>query len=246
MALDISFAGAFLAGLLSFFSPCVLPLVPAYLCFLAGLSFGELEASSSGAVANRRLLIGRAGAFVLGFATIFILLGATASVFGQALTRWFDGLAVVAGLGLVVIGVHMTGLVRIGVLMREARTEIERRPAGLAGAYGIGLAFGFGWTPCVGPVLAAILMLSAAAETVGQGTLLLGFYAAGMGVPFLLAAAFAGPFLSWIARFRPYLVRAQAATGGILVATGLLIATGQMARVGGLLIELFPVFNQVG
>lgn len=246
MALDVSFAGAFLGGLLSFFSPCVLPLVPAYLCFLAGLSFGELEASGDGALAGRRRLVSRAGAFVLGFSTIFILLGATASVFGQALTRWFDSLAVIAGLGLVVIGLHMAGLVRIAFLMREARAEVERRPAGLIGAYGVGLAFGFGWTPCVGPVLAAILMLSASAETIGRGTLLLGFYAAGMGLPFLLAAAFAKPFLAWVGRFKRHLAGVQRATGVILVATGLLIATGQMARVGGVLIELFPVFNQVG
>ena len=110
----------------------------------------------------------------------------------------------------------------------------------------MGLAFGFGWTPCVGPVLAAILMLSASADTVGRGTLLLGFYAAGMGLPFLLAAAFGRPFLAWIGRFKRYLAVAQTVTGVILVATGLLIATGQMARVGGLMIELFPVFNQVG
>ena len=246
MALDISFAGAFLGGLLSFASPCVLPLVPAYLCFLAGLSFSELEASAAAGATGRGRLIGRALAFVLGFATIFVLLGATASALGQALRRWFDILAVVAGLALVVMGLAMTGILRLGFLMGEMRHEVSRRPAGLAGAYGTGLAFGFGWTPCVGPVLAAILMVSATSETIARGMLLLGAYAAGMGLPFIVAAAFAGPFLNWMARFRRHLGRLQVAAGLILVATGLLIASGQMARIGGFMLEMMPVFGRIG
>ena len=246
MALDISFAGAFLGGLLSFVSPCVLPLVPAYLCFLAGLSFSELEASAAAGATGRGRLIGRALAFVLGFATIFVLLGATASALGQALSRWFDILAVVAGLALVVMGLAMTGILRLGFLMGEMRHEVSRRPAGLAGAYGTGLAFGFGWTPCVGPVLAAILMVSATSETIARGMLLLGAYAAGMGLPFIVAAAFAGPFLNWMARFRRHLGRLQVAAGLILVATGLLIASGQMARIGGFMLEMMPVFGRIG
>jgi cytochrome c-type biogenesis protein len=246
MALDVSYAGALAAGLVSFFSPCVLPLVPAYLCFLAGVSFQDLQASAKGPATGRGRLVARAGAFTLGFSTIFILLGATASVLGQALTRWFDSLSVVAGLALIVLGLHLMGLLRFGFLMREARVETERRPAGLLGAYGIGLAFGFGWTPCVGPVLAAILMLSAAADTVGHGTLLLAFYAAGMALPFVVAAAFAGPFLAWMARFRRHLGRAQSVTGAVLALTGALIASGQMARLGALMIDYVPGFAGVG
>ena len=246
MALDVSFAGAFLGGLLSFVSPCVLPLVPAYLCFLAGLSFSELEASAAAGATGRGRLIGRALAFVLGFATIFVLLGATASALGQALSRWFDILAVVAGLALVVMGLAMAGILRLGFLMGEMRHEVSRRPAGLAGAYATGLAFGFGWTPCVGPVLAAILMVSATSETIARGMLLLGAYAAGMGLPFVIAAAFAGPFLRWVARFRRHLGRIQMVAGLILVATGLLIASGQMARIGGFMLEMMPVFGRIG
>lgn len=246
MALDVSFAGAFLGGLLSFASPCVLPLVPAYLCFLAGLSFNELEESAAAGAMARGRLIGRALAFVFGFATIFVLLGATASALGQALSRWFDILAVVAGLALVVMGLAMAGILRLGFLMGEMRHEVSRRPAGLAGAYATGLAFGFGWTPCVGPVLAAILMVSATSETIARGMLLLGAYAAGMGLPFVIAAAFAGPFLRWMARFRRHLGRIQMVAGLILVATGLLIASGQMARIGGFMLEMMPVFGRIG
>lgn len=246
MALDLSFAGAFVGGLASFFSPCILPLTPAYLGFLTGSSHGQIAGGEAADPGLRRRLVLRSLAFVLGFSVVFVLLGATASALGQAFTRAFDWLAVPAGLAIAVLGLHLTGLVTIPLLMREARAGMERRPAGLAGAFGIGLAFGFGWAPCVGPVLAAILLMAARTETLGQGTALLAAYAAGMGLPFVVAAAFAGPFLAWMARVRHRLATIQMVTGWAMVATGLLIATGQMPRIGGLLVEWVPIFGRIG
>ncbi len=246
MGLDISLLGAFLGGLVSFLSPCILPLTPAYLCFLAGISFEDLGADSQRALDGRQVLILRAVAFVLGFSTIFVLLGATASALGQALTRYFDILTIIAGLALIVLGLHMAGLLPLKWLMREARSEMNRKPGGILGAYGVGLAFGFGWTPCVGPVLAAILLLSAGADTIGRGTLLLAAYAAGMGLPFIVAAAFAGPFLRWMAALRSRMAVIQTVSGLMIALTGLLIATGWLARIGGLLLDLFPVFARIG
>ena len=151
---DVTWGGAFLAGLISFISPCVLPLVPPYLCFIAGVSLDELTQGSGGdGVATR--VIGSAVAFVLGFTTVFMALGATASVIGQSVTRHLDVLSVIAGFVIIVMGLHFLGLFRLGFLYREARIQVSRKPAGLIGAYLIGLAFAFGWTPCVGPVLAA-------------------------------------------------------------------------------------------
>lgn len=242
----MTFAGAFAGGLASFFSPCILPLTPAYLGFLTGSTYEQIAASGAAEAGLRRRLVLRSLAFVLGFSVVFVLLGATASALGQAFTRAFDWLAVVAGLAIAVLGLHLTGLVTIPALMREARAGMERRPAGLAGAFGVGLAFGFGWAPCVGPVLAAILLLAARTETLAQGTALLAAYAAGMGLPFVVAAAFAGPFLAWMARVRQRLATIQVVTGWAMVATGLLIASGQMPRIGGWLVELVPIFGRIG
>lgn len=243
---DLSLAGAFLAGIVSFLSPCVLPLVPAYLGFLAGASLSAISDTQAATRGVRRGLLIRALAFVAGFATVFVLLGATASLLGQALSRAFDGLAVVAGLLLVVLGVHMTGLIRIPLLMREARPHTDVQPTAIAGAYVIGLAFGFGWTPCVGPVLAAILMLSAGTDTIGRGVALLSAYAAGIGLPFILAAAYAGPVLRALSRVKRHLVTIERAAGIVLIVTGALIATGQMARLGGWLLEAAPWLGRIG
>ncbi|WP_439573036.1 cytochrome c biogenesis CcdA family protein [Phreatobacter sp.] len=241
----MTFAGAFVGGLASFFSPCILPLTPAYLGFLTGSTYDQIAGGVAEAGLRRRLVV-RSLAFVLGFSVVFILLGATASALGQAFSHAFDWLAVVAGLAIAVLGLHLTGLVTIPILAREARAGMERRPAGLAGAFGIGLAFGFGWAPCVGPVLAAILLMAARTDTLGQGIALLAAYAAGMGLPFIVAAAFAGPFLSWMARVRHRLATIQTVTGWAMVVTGLLIASGQMPRIGGWLVEIVPLFGRVG
>jgi cytochrome c-type biogenesis protein len=243
---SISIPGAALAGLLSFASPCVLPLVPPYLCYLAGVSFEELSHSGEakrGAVRGR--IIFAACCFVLGFSTVFVALGATASVIGSALRQYSDILSVVAGLVIIVFGLHFLGLFRISLLFREARLE-ARRPAGPLGAYVMGLAFAFGWTPCIGPALAAILSLAGREDSVVQGAGLLAVYSAGLGIPFLVAAAFAGAFLRLAGRLKARMGMIEKAMGALLVVTGLLFLTGQMSVMSFWLLETFPALGRLG
>jgi cytochrome c-type biogenesis protein len=243
--LDVSLGGALLAGLLSFVSPCILPIVPPYLAWLAGVSFDELKDTEPGAAQKRRVVIA-ALAFVLGFATVFIALGATASVVGRTIAQYFDTLSVVAGIIIIVMGLHFLGVFRIGMLYREARVQVARKPAGMVGAYVIGLAFAFGWTPCVGPVLAAILFIAGSEGSAAQGALLLAAYSLGIGIPFVLAAVFASRFLGWAARFKRHMHKVEMAMGALLVATGILFITGQMATISFWLLETFPIFQTIG
>jgi len=244
MVFDITFGGAFLAGLLSFLSPCVLPLVPPYLCYLAGVSFEEFSSQQTSTA--RREIILKAVLFVLGFSTVFIALGATASTLGQAIAEYFDALAIIAGVILIVMGLHFTGLFRIALLFREARFHIGGKSASWAGAYLVGLAFAFGWTPCVGPVLAGILFMASAEESILQGALLLAVYALGIGVPFLLAAIFSSVFLGFMYRFRKHLGRIEKVMGGLLIVTGILIMTGSMNEIGFWMQEAFPALGKAG
>lgn len=244
MTSNVTFLGTFAAGVLSFVSPCVLPLVPPYLAFIAGASLDELE--SSGFDRARRRIFGSALAFVAGFATVFVTLGASASVFGQLVRTHMTTLAVVAGLAIIVMGLHFLGAFRIPLLYREARVQVSRRPAGPIGAYVVGLAFGFGWTPCIGPVLAAVLGVAASRDTVGQGALLLGVYAGGLGVPFLVAAAFSQPFLRLMTRFRAHMGTIEKITGVLLIATGVAFLTGGIEKLAFWLIETFPALSAIG
>ena len=243
--LDVSLPGALLAGLLSFISPCVLPIVPPYLAYLAGVSFEELRDENARAGRERRI-IAAAIAFVLGFTTVFVALGATASVVGQTIARYFDVLSIIAGVLIIVMGLHFLGLFRIGLLYREARVQVERKPAGFLGAYVMGLAFAFGWTPCVGPILAAILFIAGADGTALRGALLLAVYSLGIGVPFILAAVFASRFIGWAARFRKNLPLVEKVMGGLLVLTGILFMTGQMSAIANWLLQTFPAFTDLG
>lgn len=246
MIQDITILGAVFAGVLSFVSPCVLPLVPPYLGFLAGVSLEQLTGESEeGGEASRRVFIS-AVAFVLGFSTVFVLLGATASFLGQFVRTYIDYLGYLAGAAIIVMGLHFLGLLRIGFLYREARVHVDQKPAGLLGAYVIGLAFGFGWTPCVGPILAAILFVAGTEDTVVRGALLLSAYAIGLGIPFLIAALFAGPFLQFMKRFRKHMGLVEKTMGGVLVLTGVMFLTGQMATLSYWLLETFPVFSSIG
>ena len=244
---DISIAGAFMAGLLSFLSPCVLPLVPPYLCFLAGVGIGELS-GSSGRLEPRqsRRIVMMAGAFVLGFTTVFVALGATASTIGAVVTAYFETLSIIAGALILVMGLHFLGWLRIPLLYREARFQTERKPASMVGAYLVGLAFAFGWTPCVGPVLATVLMVAGAEGTAARGATLLAAYSLGIGVPFLLAAVFAGPFLNLMARFRRHMPVVEKTMGAALVVTGLLFMTGTMPVLAGWLLQTFPALGTIG
>ncbi|MEJ8474572.1 cytochrome c biogenesis CcdA family protein [Roseibium algae] len=242
---DISVSAAFLAGLLSFVSPCVLPIVPPYLCYLAGVSVAELKNEDGNAATSRRIILSSV-AFVLGFSVVFVALGATASVLGQTIARYFDTLSMVAGIIIIIMGLHFLGLFRISLLFREARIHVERKPPGLLGAFLMGLAFAFGWTPCVGPVLAAILFMAGSTGSMAEGGLLLASYALGIGIPFILAAAFASRFLGWAQRFRKHMGTIEKIMGGFLVLTGVLFITGQMSAIAFWLLETFPVFSQIG
>lgn len=249
---DISIWGAFIAGLLSFISPCVLPLVPPYLAFLAGVSMDQLTgAAEAGEGVERKARDGSgvflaALAFVLGFSTVFVLLGASASVLGQLVSRHIQVLGYVAGVMIIIMGLHFLGVFRISLLYREARFHVDRKPAGLIGAYFIGLAFAFGWTPCVGPILATILVVAGSEDTVFQGALLLASYALGIGVPFLLAALFAAPFMRFMVHFRKHMALVEKAMGLLLVVTGIAFLTGQMANLSFWLLETFPILSSVG
>ncbi|MEX3008122.1 cytochrome c biogenesis CcdA family protein [Hoeflea sp. TYP-13] len=243
--LDVGFGAAFVAGLLSFVSPCVLPIVPPYLAYLAGISFQELSDESLERDTARRIMLSSV-LFVAGFTTVFVALGATASVIGQSLARYFDTLSIMAGILIIIMGLHFLGVFRIGLLYREARVDVQRKPAGLIGAYVMGLAFAFGWTPCVGPVLAAILFVAGAEDTIFRGAGLLATYSLGIGIPFILAGAFAGRFIGWANRFKRHMHKIEISMGGLLVVTGILFITGQMQIIAQWLLETFPGFANIG
>jgi cytochrome c-type biogenesis protein len=245
MDVDVTVGGAFLAGLLSFVSPCVLPLVPPYLCFLAGTTLDQLT-GEDGERAPRLPVFLAALAFVLGFTTVFVMLGASASVIGRTVMQHLDLFGYIAGAIIIIMGLHFLGLFRIGLLHREARVHVAARPAGIAGAYLVGLAFAFGWTPCVGPVLAAILFVAGTRDTVGDGAVLLGIYSLGIGLPFVLASLFAGPFIGLMRRFRAHMGKVEKTMGVLMVLTGVMFLTGQMATMSFWLLEKFPALGQIG
>jgi cytochrome c-type biogenesis protein len=243
MGLDVTAGGAFLAGLLSFASPCVLPLVPPYLAYMGGISVDELQGKAGGA---RWRVLAAALCFVAGFSSVFVALGATASTVGQAVSAYLGLLGYFAGAIIALMGLHFLHVIRIPWLDRTARVGVAHKPAGLVGAYMVGLAFGFGWSPCVGPVLAAILLIAGAQESAGEGARLLFIYSLGIGVPFLVAAGFAGAFMRWSARFRTRMALIEKAMGALLVAAGVLIFTGQMPALAYWLIETFPALGRIG
>lgn len=241
MSLDITLPGAFGAGLLSFASPCVLPLVPAYLGFLGGVGRGV-----SGNGATRGRLVSLSAMFVAGFSSVFILLGATASQLGQWLAVHAPALTIAAGGMLILFGLHFLGLLRIPLLYGRLAPNVARAPAGLAGAYLVGLAFGFGWTPCVGPILSMILILAGTEDSLAKGMLLLGAYAAGIGLPFIVAAAFSTGFLRWSAAMRSRLGLVEKASGVLLVVTGVVFIGGWMPELSAWLLDAFPTLGAIG
>jgi len=247
MAIDVDILGALGAGALSFLSPCVLPLVPPYLCYMAGVSVDEFRAAPAAQErAAKRALIGASVAFVLGFSTVFIGLGAGASSIGRLLRAWQEPLAIAAGLLIIVMGLNFLGLVKIPLLSREARFQTEGRPASPLAAYVMGLAFAFGWTPCIGPVLGPILTLAGGRETIGEGALLLAVYSLGLGIPFLLAALFSGLFMRFLGSFRVHLGRIEKAIGALLVLAGIFFITGGVQSAAYWLLEAFPSLGRLG
>ncbi len=237
--LDVSFGGAALAGLLSFLSPCILPMVPFYLSYMAGLSVKELRDGGTIAPGAQRRLIVQAVAFALGVTTIFVLLGLGATALGRTFVQWKETLSWVAGGILIVFGLHFLGILKIGLLYREARVQTQTRPTTLIGAYVMGLAFGFGWTPCVGPALAAILMVASGMGELWRGGALLLVYGLAMTLPFVIAAVFAAPFLGWVARHRALMGHVEKAMGVMLIVFGILIATNSVNIIADWLIRNF-------
>jgi cytochrome c-type biogenesis protein len=246
MTLDVTFGMALLAGIISFLSPCVLPLVPPYLCFITGASLEQLSEREGSMAVQRRRTVLAALFFVLGFSTVFILMGVSASYVGQLLRAWLPVLAQVAGVFIILMGLNFLGVFKLGFLSREKRYHAETRPAGLVGAYGVGLAFAFGWTPCIGPVLAMILTLAATEQDMARGAGLLAVYSAGLGIPFLLAAAGIGTFLGFFRRFRSQMRNVERAMGLLLVLTGVMFLTGYMQAFSYWLIEQFPWLATIG
>jgi len=244
--LNVTYLGALTAGVLSFLSPCILPIVPPYLCFIGGVSLDDLEGEANDVRAARIRVVSAALAFVLGFGTVFVLLGAGAAMAGNVISENAHILAPIAGGIIVILGLHFLGVLRIGLLYREARFHVQNKPVGLLGAYVVGLAFAFGWTPCVGPILAAILFVAGSDPNPWVGASLLGTYAAGIGVPFILAAFALGAFLRFKNRFRTYMGAVEKVIGGLLVLTGILIMTGSMAEIAQWMIETVPSLGQVG
>lgn len=248
MAIDIGFLSAIGAGAISFLSPCVLPLVPPYLCYMAGVSVEDFRAEGGAAVKSgtRGALLITSMAFVLGFSTVFIALGAGASTIGRLLRVWQEPLAFVAGVLIIVMGLNFLGVLRIPFLSREARFQTQGKPASALAAYVMGLAFAFGWTPCIGPVLGPILTLAGGRETVGEGAALLAAYSFGLGIPFLIAALFSGAFMRFLGRFKVHLGRVEKAMGAMLVLAGVFFLTGGVQTASYWLLETFPALGQLG
>lgn len=248
MAVDISILTALGAGALSFLSPCVLPLVPPYLCYMAGVSVDDFrnDKESSEAMRNRIRLLMTAFTFVLGFTTVFVALGASATSIGHLLRQWQQEMAIAAGLIIILMGLNFLGLIRIPFLSREARFQANSAPATPLGAYVMGLAFAFGWTPCIGPVLGPILSMASVQASVADGVFLLFVYSMGLGIPFMLAALFSGRFMRFLARFRMHMGKVEKVMGVLLVLAGILFLTGGMQAFAYWLLETFPILGKIG
>lgn len=248
MAIDISYLTALGAGALSFLSPCVLPLVPPYLCYMAGVSVDDFRkgGAATEAAHNRIRLLLTSFAFVLGFTTVFVALGAGASSIGAFLRQWQQEIAIVAGLVIIVMGLNFLGVIRLSMLSREARFQARSAPATPLGAYIMGLAFAFGWTPCIGPVLGPILTLAGSKASVLDGASLLAIYSLGLGIPFMIAALFSGAFMRFLSRFRIHMGKVEKLMGVLLILAGVLFLTGGMQSFAFWLLETFPVLGKLG
>jgi cytochrome c-type biogenesis protein len=229
---------AFSAGLLSFLSPCVLPLFPSYLSFITGMSVADLSTDLT-AAARRRVLV-HALTFVLGFSLVFVALGASFSAAGQMLFQYRDWIRRIGGVLIVIFGLYIAGLLNIGLFARTQQWQIREKPAGYIGSLLVGVTFAIGWTPCVGPILGAILSLAGTADTVQRGVGLLIAYSAGLGVPFLLSAVALGSFLRFFKRYRPFIPIVERGAGVLLIVVGVLVVTNYYVILNSWAISLTP------
>lgn len=226
---DVSIFAAFGAGLLSFLSPCVLPLVPGYISIISGSSLDQLKAQEKDSSLLRTVLMNSIF-FIVGFSITFILLGASATWIGQLLVSRMRLLGQLAGIVLIVFGIHLTGIIKIKALYKDKRFHSVQKPRGVFGALLLGLAFAFGWTPCIGPILAGILTIASTKQTATEGMLLLGVYSAGLGIPFLLTSLALNQFLAFYGRFKRHFHAVEVVSGALVIAVGVLILTGSLSR----------------
>ncbi len=241
---EISYFYVVLAGLLSFLSPCVLPIVPGYLCFLAGTSLDKIASGED--ASKERNAFYFALSFVIGFSTVFILLGASATLLSGLIYEYLDILRVVGGIIIIIFGIHFMQIIQLPFLNRDTRYQIESYRPGIVGSYVIGLSFAFGWTPCIGPILGSVLSIAASSETVAYGIVLLTLYSAGLGIPFLLAAYAINGFMRFLSKIRNYIRAIEIFTGVLLVIFGILILTNRIQELAFFFIKYFPFLTQFG
>ena len=234
---------ALAAGVLSFLSPCVLPIIPPYLAYMGGISMNQLTDTTP---SNRRPAIIASIFFVLGLSTVFLFLGFTASAFGQFFLQNQQLFGQIAGAVIIIFGLHFTGVFRIPLLMREARLDAGDRGGSAFGAYVLGLAFAFGWTPCIGPILGAILSLSAQEDSIGRGTFLMAMYAVGLGLPFILSAIFINRAMGVMNRLKRHMGLIEKVMGILLIAVGVMMLTGAFSRMSYWLLENVPFIGAIG
>jgi cytochrome c-type biogenesis protein len=246
MAASISYLAAAGGGFISFLSPCVLPLVPAYLCYLAGTSYEDLTEKAGKDSALTRRVVGMSVMFVLGFSVVFVALGASASAVTEFLRPNLEIAGKIAGAIIIIFGLHMTGVFKLAFLNREARLDAKTQGLRAPGAFLLGMAFGFGWTPCIGPILATILAIAANEQSVYGGASLLAVYALGLGIPFILAALGVRAFLGFLTKFRRHMRTVEIGTGILLIATGVLIFTNKLQIIAIWMLELFPGLATIG
>jgi cytochrome c-type biogenesis protein len=242
---SVSLLAAVLAGIISFISPCVLPIVPGYLSFISGANMAQLKGGEEVPGLARRVAI-TSLFFVLGFSTVFVTLGAAATFVGYLLQQYKRELGMIGGAVIIVLGLHTAGIFQIKWLLYEKRAEVRTRPLGLLGAYVVGLAFAFGWTPCIGPILGAILLYASQQETVVQGVLLLSAYSLGLGIPFLAAGLAINRFLAASGRLRRHMRVVEYVSGALLIGVGVLLLTDQLAVLARWFARLFPFLNTIG
>lgn len=246
MPFEITTLSVFIAGILSFLSPCVLPLVPPYLCYMAGVSVDDFRDQTQHKKEPIRLqLVLAAIAFSLGFTTVFVGLGASASTIGKFIGYYRDWLAMFAGIIIIIFGLNFLGIFKIGLLSREARFQTRKTPAGPIGAYLIGLAFAFGWTPCIGPILGPVLTFAGTKSSVGDGAMLLAVYSLGLAIPFIVAALFSSMFMWFLSQFKVHLGKVEKIIGIFLVIAGIMFLTGYMQDISYWLLEKFPSLGNV-
>jgi cytochrome c-type biogenesis protein len=242
---SVGFYAAFSAGLVSFVSPCVLPIVPGYLSFMSGINLAQVKEGAAPEGLARRVGL-TSVAFVLGFSTVFVALGAAATFIGHALQEYKHQLGMVGGVVIILLGLHTAGWLPIKWLLYEKRAEVKSRPLGLLGAYVVGLAFAFGWTPCIGPILATVLFVASQQGTLGRGVLLLVAYSAGLGIPFIASGFLIHSFFAVFTRFRRHMRLVEYASGVLLIGVGLLLLTDRLTILSRYFSKLFPALSRVG